>query len=154
MTSLRRFRPNEPRVVHETIDGEVVLIDFDTGNYYSLDGVGAHIWSMIEGSATVAGIAEALADRYEAQPADIETAVGDLIAQLQAEGLIVPDADQGALEGAPSGEPAAQPRGAALEAPVLHKYTDMQALLLLEPIHEVCEVGWPSVRPDAPGEGG
>jgi hypothetical protein len=28
--------------------------------------------------------------------------------------------------------------------PVLNKYTDMQDLLLLDPIHEVDERGWPN----------
>jgi hypothetical protein len=38
---------------------------------------------------------------------------------------------------------------AAFVAPVLHKHTDMQDLLLLDPIHEVDETGWPSVKKDA-----
>ena len=41
----------------------------------------------------------------------------------------------------------------SFEAPILHKYTDMQDLLLLDPIHEVDEAGWPSVKPDSPHEG-
>jgi hypothetical protein len=28
--------------------------------------------------------------------------------------------------------------------PALNKYTDMQELLLLDPVHEVSEAGWPS----------
>jgi hypothetical protein len=36
-------------------------------------------------------------------------------------------------------------------APVLEKYTDMQELLLLDPIHDVEEAGWPKARPAAGG---
>jgi hypothetical protein len=32
------------------------------------------------------------------------------------------------------------------EAPVLQKYTDMQDLLLLDPIHDTDETGWPNIR--------
>ena|SRR6476660_8869681 len=32
---------------------------------------------------------------------------------------------------------------AAFVTPELHKYTDMQELLLVDPIHEVAEEGWP-----------
>src|SRR5438270_869701 len=31
-----RFRVNSPNVIHETIEGEVILIDLKTGTYYSL----------------------------------------------------------------------------------------------------------------------
>ena len=34
------FEINTPRVVHESIDGEVVMIDFDSGNYFSSDELG------------------------------------------------------------------------------------------------------------------
>ena len=43
MSSDIRFRINRPRVVYEVMDDEVVIIDFDTGNYYSLEKVAADI---------------------------------------------------------------------------------------------------------------
>ena len=152
MDSLMRFRVNSPKVIHETIDGEVVMIDFDSGNYYSLDDVGAGIWGFIEDGATVSEIVEAVAHRYEGSHAVIENAVNQLIAELQQEDLIVPD-----QTGAPGSvqrleaqvEPGLEAERPGFEAPVLHEYTDMQDLLLLDPIHEVDEAGWPSVKPDS-----
>lgn len=38
---------NAPHVVHETIDGEAILIHLVTGTYYSLDGVGAELWGAL-----------------------------------------------------------------------------------------------------------
>ena len=38
------FRINNPKVIHETIDGETVIVNLDSGNYYSLDATGADIW--------------------------------------------------------------------------------------------------------------
>jgi len=36
-------------------------------------------------------------------------------------------------------------------APVLNAYTDMEELLLLDPIHDVDQAGWPMPKaPDAP----
>ena len=32
------------------------------------------------------------------------------------------------------------------EAPILNKYNDMQELLLLDPIHDVDEAGWPNTK--------
>jgi hypothetical protein len=32
-------------------------------------------------------------------------------------------------------------------APVLNKFTDMQMLLLIDPIHDVSQKGWPQLKP-------
>ena len=40
-----RYRVNEPGVIHQSIDGETVIINLDSGAYYSLDAVGAVIWA-------------------------------------------------------------------------------------------------------------
>jgi hypothetical protein len=37
--------------------------------------------------------------------------------------------------------------GCEFVTPCLQKYTDMEELLLIDPIHEIDEVGWPSARP-------
>ena len=35
------------QIVHETIDGETVVINLDSGSYYSLEGSGADLWSRL-----------------------------------------------------------------------------------------------------------
>jgi hypothetical protein len=63
--------------------------------------------------------------------------VAGLVEQLLAEGLVVEDAD------APVGASPPAPPADALEPPALEKFTDMQDLILLDPVHEVDERGWP-----------
>ena len=145
MSSSVRYHVNVPRVVHETIDGEVVIINLDTGSYYSLDGVGAAIWNRLEQSAAPSEIAGWLAEYYKKLASEMEPVVQALTDQLQAEELLVPLA--------PAVLPAAHANGASalppvFVAPVLHKHNDMQDLLLLDPIHEVDETGWPTVKKD------
>lgn len=41
------------------------------------------------------------------------------------------------------------PASDEFQPPALESYTDMQDLLLLDPIHEVDEMGWPQKAPDA-----
>lgn len=142
------FKPNNPNVIHEVIDGEAVLVSLETGSYYSIDNVGAAIWSHIEHGLGLPQIVEAISNQYAGEPAQIETGVKQLVAQLQEERLIVP------VEATP-----ANGNGVALngngqakipfELPVLHKYTDMEDLLLLDPIHDVDESGWPAKSPKA-----
>jgi hypothetical protein len=145
------YRINAPKVIHETIDGETVLVNLDSGNYYSLDGAGADVWGLLERGAPVEGIIGWVAGRYTGDRANIEKAVCQLIEALQREELILPDTTRGPENSADcSGLDKASP-GEQLRSfvpPALHKYSDMQDLLLLDPIHEVDEAGWPNVKPD------
>jgi hypothetical protein len=151
MTSSVCFRVNAPNVIQEIIDGEVVIINLDNGNYYSLAHAGADIWSLIESGAAMSEVVDRIRQQYEGNHIDIEDAVNRFVAELQRQALIVPD---GAKE--PEGikgpdmqvETGADTEKLLFEAPVLHTYTDMQDLLLLDPIHEVDETGWPSREPD------
>ena len=149
MSTNSHFRINTPNITHETIDGETVIINLDSGNYYSIEGVGTDIWSFIERGATVGDIVEMVEHRYEGVRADIEHAVNGLIAELQGEGLIVPDKLNGS-EGSGGVDIKAvteQVNGKGVfKVPILNKYTDMQDLLLLDPIHEVDDSGWPTPK--------
>lgn len=145
MNPFERFRINTPTVIHETIDDEVVIIDFDSGSYYSLDKVGADIWNFIQDGITVTEIVAGITRRYEGQRVHIEEAVNQLIAELQQENLIVPDGvrePKNFEEFVPTG---LEIEKLSFEAPALQKYTDMQELLLLDPIHDVDETGWPNI---------
>ena len=147
MSIADRFRVNSPKVVHETIDGEVVIIHLDTGCYYSLDGVGAVIWDRLDHGATLGETGAWLGQHYPANQPEVESTIARLANELQTESLIVP------LNGQPpatnGGLPSAGPLPAVFQSPVLHKHTDMQDLLLLDPMHEVDETGWPSIKKDA-----
>ena len=135
-----RFRINQPVVIGQVIEGEAIIVNLDSGAYYSLDHAGGDVWSLIEQGATVEETLGGIAARYAGEAAAIRAAVLQLIEELQQEKLIVPDAPGAAplpTENLSVGDkPPFQP-------PVLHKYTDMAELLLLDPIHDVLETGWP-----------
>ncbi|MGH7793263.1 MAG: PqqD family protein [Thermodesulfobacteriota bacterium] len=150
MSSKNHFRINAPKITHETIDGETVIINLDNGTYYSLVGAGAEIWGLIESGAAVDDIIEAINHRYEGAPADIECGVSNLVAEFQQEGLVVPgngkEPENFELIKTQVGTES-QGKRPVFKAPILDKYTDMQDLLLLDPIHEVDETGWPTPKP-------
>jgi hypothetical protein len=148
--STATFTINAPSVIHQTLDGEVIVVNLDTGVYYSLAGTAAEIWTALEAGASAARTARGLAQRYSAAGSELEDAVAAFVGELEQEELIVAGAAAGAEE---TGVDAAA-NGVAhpsFVAPVLQKYTDMQELLLLDPIHEVDEAGWP--HPLAGGAG-
>jgi Coenzyme PQQ synthesis protein D (PqqD) len=149
-----RYKINEQQVIQETIEGEAVIVNLVSGNYYSLDKVGAEIWGKIENGKSLDEILGLILKVYRGDPAAIETSVKSLIDELAKEGLIVPDAPTDA--GSPQSPSLSTVEMRALEefeAPVLKKYSDMQDLLLLDPIHEVDEGGWPNAKPNRDAEG-
>lgn len=136
--SARRFRVNTPDVVHEIIEGEAVIVNLGNGMYYSVDRAGADIWALIEHRATVPEIVARLGERFAADQAAIGAGVDQFIDQLLAESLIVPeDSDVGATGDLPP--PAHGAFRPPFEAPSLQRYTDMEDLLLLDPIHDADE---------------
>ena len=144
-----RFRVNSPNVIHETIEGEVILIDLKTGTYYSLRDTGAAVWQAIQSGAGEEGIATELRSRYDASEEEIRDAVRRLLDELEHEGLVRADEGEAASAETP---PASDNGGVRLPfaAPVLEKHTDMQDLILLDPVHEVDARGWPhAAAPDA-----
>lgn len=42
------FRMNEPYVIAEEIDGEAIILNFESGTYYSLNESAALIWRAIQ----------------------------------------------------------------------------------------------------------
>ena len=147
----QRFRVNTPTVTHETIDGEAVIINLDSGNYYSLVDVGSFIWGLIEKGASANDLQDQVSQSYQGDVSDIDRGVQELLVQLEQENLIVPvNGAAGAVDPAqvtPSNNHHEKP---SFNPPLLHKYSDMQELLLLDPIHDVDDAGWPKPNPDPP----
>jgi hypothetical protein len=140
------MRINAPQVIHESIDGEVIVIDLGTGSYYSLKDSGAAVWDALDrtGGATERDLVHALEARYEGSREQFEAGVQYLLNVLRDEGLVV-EAETAGLPAAIL-EEAAGTR-VAFETPRLEKFTDMQDLVLLDPVHEVDATGWPQPRP-------
>lgn len=148
--SNQRFRINTPTVTHETIDGEAVIINLDSGNYYSLVDVGSFIWDLFGKGASLSEVQNLVLQSYQGDAPDIDRGVQELLVQLQQENLIVPVDGAGAVDLAPSLTANNSHEKPSFNPPLLHKYSDMQELLLLDPIHDVDDTGWPKPNPDPP----
>jgi hypothetical protein len=137
-------------VIHQQFDGEGVVIDLDTGNYYSLPGAAGALWQRLAaGAASAANLADQLVALFDVEHA---TALADstaFLAELEREKLIVEGAGSPLAAGS---QPTAATR-AAYAPPRLDAYSELQDLLLLDPVHEVDpNVGWPQALgpPDEP----
>ena len=127
-----------PNVVHETLDGETIVIHLDSGSYYSLTGSGAEIWQLVGAGTSVSEICAELARRHARPESEISGPVESFIADLEREGL-VQDSDP-----SPNG-----PESKLAEAdgpwvlPILERFDDMRDFLLVDPVHAVDRPGWP-----------
>jgi hypothetical protein len=145
MTAGKYLKVNEPNVVHETIDGETILLDLKTGNYFSLDGAGAHIWDFIALKGDWKKAVDLLVENNVKQKEVISAEVERFVAELIKEGLLVQTDEFSAREDENAKEVENNLKKTATDfrSPVVNKYSDMQDLLLLDPIHDVDEKGWP-----------
>lgn len=139
---MSRFRPNSPPVVHETVGDETIIVNLDAGVYYALNSSASRLWTELERGVPVAELVEDAARQSGASANEVEGAVQAFIDSLVAEELVVAR-ENGDQQAAAS---ASWPAGAGFETPALERFTDMQELLLLDPIHDIGVGGWAEER--------
>jgi hypothetical protein len=86
-----------PAALAAEIDGEMVALDVDKGICYGLDPIGSRIWSMLADPTSLAAICAVMTRLYDVDEATCERDVGDLLADLAAEGLVRPVPDPSRL---------------------------------------------------------
>lgn len=141
------YRVNAPGVIGEVLDGEAIIVNLESGAYYSLDGAGAEVWRAVESGATLPELVELAVAAYAGPAAEIAAGIAALVEELAAENLLVADDAANGDRARRPAAPTADDRPPFVK-PLLQKYTDMADLLLLDPIHEVDEgQGWPHPAP-------
>ena len=141
------YRVDLPNIMHEMIEKEVVVVNLDNGTYYSFDGVGGQIWQLLSGKGrSLVSLTTKIASLYSMEQATISAAIERFVSRLSDEQLISVLTDEDDTTGAIGEESSATPLSAKFADPVLQKYTDMENLLLADPIHEVEDTGWPKLK--------
>jgi hypothetical protein len=134
------IRPNRPDVIHESFDNETVIVNLRIGVYFSLNEAGLPLWEEISRGTTEDQLAASWKTKHGVDDAGARAVVLAFLKELRDEQLIVTDGAE--IPAAPAG---ALPPEAL--RPALQKYTDLQDLLMLDPIHDVDERGWPHSKP-------
>lgn len=88
MPGLESVPQHEEQVVSQRTDREAILLQLETGKYFSLDVVGSRIWDLCDGSRNVRAIVDAICDEYAADEETVAGDVGELLAELQRERLV------------------------------------------------------------------
>jgi len=112
------------RTASEVIDGEAVVINFDTKGYFGFNASATMVWSMLcAGPTTVGAATEALAEAYQRSGADVHDDVHALLAILVTEGLAASVSDAPVATAPPS------PTG-PYTAPRVERYGTLEQLML------------------------
>jgi len=78
-------------VLVQELQGESVLLNVNTENYYGLDEVGTRMWAVLSEAPSIADAIDTLLDEYEVERATLESDVSDLLIELLEKKLIVLD---------------------------------------------------------------
>ena len=133
---------NDREVSSEVIEGELIVMHLKTGKYYSSSGTGPLVWACLEAGMSAAATRDFVASCCRVSPQSIESDIDGFIESVAAEQLM----RESTAEVDPVPPPCTDPP--VYSKPVLQVYSDMKDLLLLDPIHDVSEDGWPK-RPTA-----
>lgn len=142
MSELDAYRVNEPKVVSETLDGETIAIDLESGSYFSMNPAASVVWNLILDGHPVAAFPAVVAARFDVSAEDAAADIARFVENLVRDRLVV------AAEPRAAGAPVIAAEGqAAYAAPAVERFDDMQELLLADPIHDVTLAGWPHLPP-------
>jgi hypothetical protein len=143
MSATQYYTIRNQQVINETLDNETIIINLETGVYYSLNPMATLIWRGLMAGVSVQDLATALQARYP-ETNDVAAAVQKFISFIAMEQL-VEATETGAADMEKFRDEVAANTNAFI-TPAVEKFEDMQEMLLADPIHEVEEDGWPKIK--------
>lgn len=76
-----------------TLEGETVLLNLSTEEYFSLNDVGSLVWDLADGQRTIADITQVIVAEYDAERAEVLDDMLALLDELADAGLVVQRSD-------------------------------------------------------------
>lgn len=76
------------QIIFRELQGEGVLLNLDTEQYFGLDDIGTRIWSLLASQKDIQEVFDVLATEYDVTPEQLHQDLDGLIQDLIAHGLI------------------------------------------------------------------
>ncbi len=86
--TLSRTATIPAHVLARELEGEIVILDLESGTYFGLDPVGARIWQLLAERRSLGDVCEAILKEFDASREEVETDVVRLTDDLAAKKLI------------------------------------------------------------------
>jgi hypothetical protein len=146
-----RFAVRSTAITWDRIGDEIVAINLSSGHYYSLRHTAHDLFLLLDAGRTIGDLVAAVSG--DADPATTRPEVLRFLGHLLDAGLV--EVTEGAESTAGSTPPDGRTDGPVellagpYAPPHLETFTDLEDLMLLDPVHEVDDDGWPSAATDA-----
>jgi ornithine carbamoyltransferase len=75
-------------VFAQEVDGEMVLLDMNSENYFGLDAVGTDIWQAMQENGSLQNVLETLLAQYEVEEDVLRKDLLTFVEKLQESGLV------------------------------------------------------------------
>jgi hypothetical protein len=75
-------------VFAQEVDGEMVLLDMNSENYFGLDDVGTDIWKAIEEKKVLKDVLKRLLEQYDVEEEVLQNDLITFVEKLQERGLV------------------------------------------------------------------
>jgi hypothetical protein len=124
-----------PRLIADVFDEDVIIANLDTGTYYSLSGVAAQILGALPFQDS-SKVFNEIASKFQEKSIEIVIELNECFKNMQDEEVIIVVDSEGKSKKVTLKEPLKYIKSEFLT------YTDLQELLLLDPIHEIDEDEW------------
>jgi len=134
---------NQQLISMERLDGEVIIISFDTGKYYSSAKSGADILWLLKDNVDPSKWEEIFKKRFNMNDFPRKQVI-EFIEKCLLEGIA--EISEIALNGVANLPEDYDPD--AWTQPILLAFADLQDLLMVDPIHDSSLEGWPQLKND------
>lgn len=124
----------DPALIDEAWPDEVVILNLTKGFYYSLRGSGICVWPYLKQGVSREQIFQIINHHFAE-----EESLSAWIDQMIAEEVLIETDEQSQ----PLVLPAPKEKKEPFVAPQFQVFKEMKDLLLLDPIHDTNEAGWP-----------
>lgn len=142
MKQKKRYIISHSNIISDVFGDEVVLVNLDTGVYYSLRSSATHIWIRLVSNYSFEEIISDLSHFYDVDIKELENQVENFIQMLLDNQLIRTNENSSKVD-------LTMDHGvqkAKFSSPIFEMYSDMQEILLLDPVHDVDKAGWPVIK--------
>lgn len=139
MNLTQRFCVFDNNIISDVFGEEVVLVNLESGVYYSLRDSATQFWIRIFNHYSIEEISQELLSIYDLPESELHSEINQFINQLL-ETKIIKESDKSEKNELDSPCPTEK---RTFISPVLETFSDMQEILLLDPVHDVDKDGWP-----------
>jgi hypothetical protein len=126
-------------ILSDVFGEEVVLVNLESGVYYSLKYSAAQIWIRLINQYSPTEVFADLIQIYQVDENDLISDINLFITQLLEDKIIkiASETEKKSIEFNSKGILV------TYTSPVVETFSDMQEILLLDPVHDVDKAGWP-----------